>query len=76
MEFSPLLTSLFTAMFVGGVAWGATKQALNGTKEKVKEIHTQLTAHIKEEHDADQQTHERLAVVETKVDALTEAIRR
>jgi len=47
-------------------AYGGTRQALNGTREKVKSIDTKMD-HLT---DTQQKHGERLAVVETKVDAL------
>ena len=72
VEWSPATWSVLTAVFVGGAAWGGTKKALNGTRQRVKDVQEQLTVHIKEEHDADVETHERIARMETKIDILLE----
>ena len=72
MELTPFATSILTALFVSGAAWGATKTALNGTKQHVKDIHAELRQHIREEHNADMETHERIARVETKIDVLVD----
>jgi hypothetical protein len=75
MDFSPLTYAAITAIFVAGAAWGAVKHSLNGTKTKVEEIQSRLYLHIKDESDADQKTHERIARVETKVDFLVERVK-
>lgn len=75
MEFSPLLTSMGTAIFVGGVAWGATKSALNGTRMRVQQIHEELRSHIRDESSADMETHERITRVETKLDMLIDRVK-
>ena len=66
----PILWQIFTTIFLAGVAWGAVKYALNGTRHRVKEIHERLHTHINEENRADIVTHDRLARLETKVDLL------
>jgi hypothetical protein len=48
-----------TAIFTGGVAWGAVKVTLNGTKARVQRL---------EEQSADYA--DRLARIETKIDVL------
>ena len=70
MDLATLWPSAVTAIFVGGVAWGATKSALNGTRDRVRSIQDELRNHITEEHNADMETHERIARVETKLDML------
>lgn len=72
MELTPFATSIMTAIFVSGAAWGATKAALNGTKMRVQEVHKKISDHIKEEADADKETHQRIARVETKIDMILE----
>ena len=49
------------ALATGGVAWGSVRQALNGTRERVKRIES--------EHDDHK---DRLARIETKIDILLE----
>ena len=68
----PFMWTLITALIAAAFAAGGAKRALNGTRDRVKEIHEQLRSHINEEHNADQQTHERIARVETKVDLILE----
>lgn len=72
MELTPMTWTAITTVFVGGVAWGAVKVALNGTRTRVKEIQSELHMHIREEHEADVETHERIARMETKIDMLLE----
>lgn len=72
MELTPFATSILTALFVSGAAWGATKTALNGTRLRVQEVHEKLTKHVDEEAHADRETHERIARVETKIDMILE----
>lgn len=71
----PFMWTLLTALVAAAFAAGGAKRALNGTRERVKEIHEQLHAHISEEHNADQQTHARLGTLEGKVDVLIERIK-
>lgn len=74
MDVSPFTYAALTAVFAAGAAWGAVKHSLNGTKIKVDDIANRLHLHIKDEADADKQTHERIARVETKVDILVDRI--
>ena len=53
------LIAIPTVLVSGGAAWGAAKQALNGTRERVQKLEE------KTDHHADT-----LARVETKVDIL------
>jgi len=71
----PVLWTAVTSFFVAGAAWGAVKTGLNGTREKIGELHQRLSKHIDEETSADLTTHERLTRVETKVDTLIERIK-
>lgn len=75
MEYATIVSSIATAIFVGGVAWGATKSALNGTKLRVQQVHDELREHMRDEANADVETHERIARVETKVDILLDKIK-
>ena len=68
------LYTIGTAVFVGGVSAGMVKASLNGTKERVRQIHETLQTHINDEADNDRLTHERLAGVEAKVDILLEKL--
>jgi hypothetical protein len=51
-------------------AYGGTRQALNGTREKVKDIKTTLDEHIIDGNIKHESMVQRVAIVETKVDAL------
>lgn len=51
-------------------AWGGTRQALNGTKERVKSIDEKMDSHIQTSQSKHETLVERIAVVETKVDTL------
>ena len=57
-------------ILAAAAAWGGSRQALNGTRERVRELHVQLADHIRDEHAADMITHDRIARIETKVDLL------
>ena len=71
----PFMWTLLTALVAAAFAAGGAKRALNGTRERVKEIHEQLNSHITEEANNDRVTHERIASVETKVDILIERVK-
>lgn len=75
MDLATLWPSFATAVFVGGVAWGATRNALNGTRIRVQQIQDELRNHIKDESNADIDTHERITRVETKLDILLSGFR-
>lgn len=60
---NPIVWSLITAIAAGGASWGASKQSLNGTRERVKKVEAEFTSHKAE-------TTDRLARVETKIDIL------
>jgi hypothetical protein len=71
MEVDPAFAyTVLTALFLAGTVWGATKAALNGTKQRVQIIHEELREHIHDEHNADMETHERIARMEAKLDLL------
>ena len=57
---------------VAAAAWGGTRQALNGTRERVKDINTDLSAHIQEGNGHHIELCQRVTAVETKVDALSQ----
>ena len=75
----PVIVTVASTLFIAGVAYGATwkavKTTLNGTREDVKEIRDSLRSHIKEETNNDQVTHERIAVLETKIDIVSERLK-
>ena len=49
-------------------AWGGVKVALNGTKQKVQDIHDELKHHIHDEDKQQKEIIERLTRVETKLE--------
>lgn len=61
---------LITAALALGGSWGGAKVALNGTRERVKEVSEKLETHIKDEAEQDLKLHQRMAGVETKIDIL------
>lgn len=72
MEAYSMAYAILTAVFVGGIAWGASKSALNGTRTRVSEIQKELRQHIAEESGRDSEVRERIVRIETKVDVLIE----
>ena len=75
----PVIVTVMSTLFIAGVAYGATwkavKTTLNGTVNDVKEIRNSLRNHINEEANNDKLTHERIAIVETKLDVLSERLK-
>jgi len=56
----------------GGIAWGGTRVALNGTKAKVAEIAASLAEHVEVDRLAQLEAVQRLTRIETKLDSLLE----
>ena len=52
-------------LLAAAAAWGGSRQALNGTRERVRSIDEKLDTHIQQVHTDIAQ---RLAVVEVKID--------
>lgn len=71
MEFLELAKLAGPLLAIGG-AWGGAKVALNGTRDRVKQIDRKLEDHIKDETTQDLKIHERVASIETKIDVLLE----
>ncbi len=69
-----LLVSVIVPVASGAAAWGGSRQALNGTRERVKSIDEKMDKHINQTSGNIQVVTERIAVVETKVDDLKERI--
>ena len=65
-ELAPWILPLATV----AAAWGGTRQALNGTRERVKDINSKMDLHIQNTLAKHTEISERLATVETKVDML------
>lgn len=63
MEF--LSPQWLVPLLAAAAAWGGSRQALNGTRERVKGIDEKLDKHITTVHT---DIASRLAVVETKID--------
>ena len=59
MEPVTIIMGGMTVLVSGGAAWGAAKQALNGTRERVQKLEGKVDQHS-----------DTLARVETKVDIL------
>lgn len=59
-----------TAIFTGGVAWGAARQALNGTRERVKDIQAGLKQHVDSDDAVQRELLQRSAALEAKVDII------
>lgn len=62
--------AVLTVVGSGGIAFGSTRMALNGTKAKVAEIQTTLTTHVAQDHATQIETVQRLTRIETKIDTL------
>lgn len=69
-----VLIQLGTVIAAGGAAWGAAKQALNGTRERVKRIDDQLIHHIKDDDALQRELLQRTSSVEAKVDILIDRL--
>ncbi len=67
MEFVRFAAPMFLAI---GVAWGGVRVGLNGTKEKVKQVETELDQHKEMYYKDSRQIVKTLASLETKVDLL------
>jgi len=70
MEFIKLATPLLA---IGG-AWGGAKVALNGTRERVKEVQNRLDVHMTEDEKVQREMIDRSARIETKIDILMEKL--
>jgi hypothetical protein len=60
--------SIGTMLVTAGAAWGGTRVALNGTRERVKEIKAKLDKHIEADESVQRETIDRLARIETKIE--------
>ena len=61
-------------VLAAAAAWGGSRQALNGTRERVKTIDEKLDTHVQQTASNFASITERLAVVETKVDDLKQKV--
>jgi hypothetical protein len=66
------MLSVSTALITGGVAYGSVKQALNGTRERVKKIEENQRNHEVQDEERFRDAADRLARIETKIDILLE----
>lgn len=71
MELLELLKIASPFLAIGG-AWGGAKVALNGTRERVKEVHQDLKVHIADDESVQRDMIDRAARIETKLDVLME----
>ena len=70
--FSPELLAVVGTVFSAGAAWGGAKVALNGTKNRVKDIKEDLVKHTAADLVIQTQMIDRLARIETKLDMIHE----
>lgn len=61
MDFIQFAQWAMPMLFAGGAAWGGSKVALNGTRERVRKL-----------EQSDDEYRDRLARIETKLDILLE----
>lgn len=54
----------------GGAAFGGAKVALNGTRQRVKDLAEDFKAHEEQDESLQMETIDRLARIETKLDIL------
>lgn len=71
-------TVIAAATVVGslGAAWGGSRVALNGTRERVKKLAADFEQHTAQDASAQLQAVQRLVSVETKVDLILEEVRK
>lgn len=72
MNIDPTIIQFLLPVAAAAAAWGGSRQALNGTRERVKTIDQKMDSHIKQTAENFSSVTERMAVVETKVDSLTQ----
>lgn len=70
MEYMEIIFLLGTPIATVAAALGGTKVALNGTRERVKDIDKNLNIYIKENNQTHADLLQRLSVTETKIDDL------
>lgn len=66
----PLIFSIVapTVLFTAGAAWGAVRNALNGTRERMERVELRLEGHITESGVAQRDVVDRLARIETRIE--------
>lgn len=76
MDVGVIPYAIVSGVFAAGAAMGGVKAALNGSKKKIDEMHKQLHSHINDEVSADQETHNRITRLETKMDLIISGLLR
>lgn len=67
----PIVYTIMSAVFTGGIAFGGFKVALNGTKKRIEMLEeTESRAEVER-----LKTHERLASLETKIDMIYDKVK-
>ena len=70
MSLDPTIIQFLLPVAAAAAAWGGSRQALNGTRERVKTIDEKMDKHVNQTAANFSTVTERIAVVETKVDDL------
>lgn len=73
MDYIQIAQVVVPLLSVGG-AWGGAMVALNGTRERVKSLATDLKTHIKDDEQLQRDMIDRAARMETKLDILLEKL--
>ena len=63
-----VLITLGGLLLTAGAAWGGARTALNGTRRRVEELHTQFIEHTKADLEHQREALDRLARIETKLE--------
>lgn len=63
-----LLLTLGGTLVTAGAAWGGAKTALNGTRKRVYELHTELREHTESDSKVQREMLDRLIRIETKIE--------
>jgi hypothetical protein len=71
MDYGSLSQWIVPAL-AAAAAWGGSRQALNGTRERVKDIDNKMDNYITTSYNKHENLVQRVAVVETKVDSLSQ----
>ena len=66
-----LAYTLIAGIFSGGAAWGGSRVALNGTRERVKNMDAKLDTHIAEDGKVQTALLTGMTRIETKLDERT-----
>ena len=71
MDYGSLSTWIVPAL-AAAAAWGGSRQALNGTRERVKDIDNKMDNYIDKSFQRHEVLVQRVAIVETKVQSLSQ----